>query len=421
MRLQYARIFGLLAVLGPGIPTATSAQGDPGGPASISLAEALERFHRTSPELVLARIRLRHALAESRQSRAVPNPVVSFTSEDLGEYSERYLNLTQRVDFLWTTGARGRRADARAIAAHARLQADSAQLALDLKRAYMHAWSAAARVESLRSTDDIVKELLAAANERFLAGDLAGYDVRRLSVERGQVSRRLAQAELDLTTSEVRLGALVTGDGFAPIGADARLGGAPHPGPGFDAVGQAMVRRAEIVAGGAAMDDRAASLGLARATRLSGTSLTGGLKRQSDGRNGAFFGVQIPIPLLDRRGGAVDAARAELDGATAEVELIRRAIGREALVALARLEAAQRMRAMMGEGGVDEGDQLLEIARLAYAEGELGIVEVLDAAETYLEARLMSTAVRLEDWLAFFELERAVGGLPEVMDTGEER
>ena len=398
-----------------------SAAQDPERVTSITLEEAIQRFHRNSPELLLARIRLRHDLAASRQGRATPNPTVSFTSEDLGEYSERYLNLTQRMDFLWTGGSRGRRAEAQEIGARARLRADSTRLGLEVRKAYVQAWGDAERVEALRDADAIVRDLLHAANARFAAGDLAGYDVRRLSVERVQVSHRLTQAELELRHSQLRLGALVAGKGIEPLGAKAELGNAPTVPFDFDAVGAAMVGRSEIVAGGATMDDRDATAALARASRLSGASLTGGLKTQSDGRSGLFLGVQLPLPLLDRRSAAVEAANANVDRAALQMELIRRTVSRQALLALTRLEAAQRMLGLIGEGGVGEGDRLLVIARISYDEGELGIVGVLDAAETYLEAQFMKTAIRAESWLAFFELDRAVGGLPAGIATGDER
>ena len=40
------------------------------------------------------------------------------------------------------------------------------------------------------------------------------------------------------------------------------------------------------------------------------------------------------------------------------------------------------------KAGVGEADQLLTIARIAYDEGEIGIVELVDAADAFLDARL---------------------------------
>ena len=60
-------------------------------------------------------------------------------------------------------------------------------------------------------------------------------------------------------------------------------------------------------------------------------------------------------------------------------------------------------------GGAEE---LLSIARLSYDEGEVGIVELLDATRAFVEARLLFRQVQADTWIAFFELEAAVGGFP---------
>ena len=94
-------------------------------PAELTLNQALERFHRHSPQLEMARARLDRELSSARQGTAVPNPLVSTTHEDLGSYSESYLLLNQQLSFLWDRGSRVERASARMREARARFAADS--------------------------------------------------------------------------------------------------------------------------------------------------------------------------------------------------------------------------------------------------------------------------------------------------------
>jgi outer membrane protein TolC len=137
---------------------------------SLSLQEALEGFTRNSPELGLARSRLRAALGNARQGRAIPNPTASITNEDLGQSSERYFNLSQRVDFFWEGGSRGRRAEARESEARAAFQVDSARMALDVKRAFVDAWQQARVLSALSEVDGVVAEVLDDARIRFVVG-----------------------------------------------------------------------------------------------------------------------------------------------------------------------------------------------------------------------------------------------------------
>jgi outer membrane protein TolC len=54
-------------------------------------------------------------------------------------------------------------------------------------------------------------------------------------------------------------------------------------------------------------------------------------------------------------------------------------------------------------------EELVQIAVVAYREGEVGILELLDAARTASRARIRSIDVRLDARLAQIALERAVG------------
>jgi cobalt-zinc-cadmium efflux system outer membrane protein len=58
-------------------------------------------------------------------------------------------------------------------------------------------------------------------------------------------------------------------------------------------------------------------------------------------------------------------------------------------------------------------DDLLDVALLSYAEGELSLLEVLDAARAYSEAGVTKTRLRAAHWIAYFDLERAVGGFAD--------
>ncbi len=400
-------------------------------PAPLSLQEALELFGQNSPELRIARSRLRSALGSALQGRAIPNPIASITNEDLGPYSERYFNLSQRVDFVWEGGSRSRRAEARASEARARFQVDSARLALDVKRAFVDAWQQGSIVSALNEVDGVVADVLDDAGARFAEGDLAGYDLRRLRVARASVGRRLVRADVALGEAERRLGSMVSGDatlsrvrpavslasgairGVASLLADLVTDRV--------AVDRALARRPELAAARAATDALAAEASLARTSRLSGTAVTGGFKQQSDGRSGLFLGVQLPIPVIDRRAGAVEAASAEVDRAESELDLQRIVVAREASLANARLAGAERQRALLGDSGIEQAAELLRIARIAYEEGEMGIVELVDAADAFLEARLLDTSVRADLMHATHELEHALGGFSPETDNGAER
>jgi cobalt-zinc-cadmium efflux system outer membrane protein len=262
-------------------------------------------------------------------------------------------------------------------------------------------------------------ELLASAEARFSEGDLAGYDLRRLRFETLQFGRRTALAELDLEEAERRLGSLlVDSDGSRRFSVEdlviTEIGGRLEG----DLLARALANRPEIRSAESFVDALEAAAGLARSSVLRGTSVTGGLKRQADGSEGVFLGLALPLPFADRRKGAVDAAQAEVLAAESEVDLLRRSIAQQVSLASARLQIAQRQQELLGPTGGEEAQELLAIARLSFAEGEMRAVDVLDATRAFVEAQLMESQVQGGLWKAYFELEQAVGGFSNETDNG---
>lgn len=361
------------------------------------------------------------ASGDAAQSGVLANPVLSVTNEALGGYSERYFNLSQPVDGLWRRGSTRARAEASSEAAHASFRADSAHAVLELRRLYVEAWYADRAVASLAEAADLVAQVVEDAQIRYAEGDVAGYDLRRLEVAAMALRRRSERAELERADTELRLGALVSSDGSPVRPVPEGPGSPPTPVSTQAAADRALRHRPALVAARAWYDAARASTSLARAGWLTGAAVTGGYKRQSDGRDGIFLGLQIPVPVFDRRGGAADAARAREAGAGAEVERLQLAVVREARIAARRFAAARNRRETIERDGLADAGDLIESARIAYAEAEVGVVEVVDAAEAFVEVRLLIADARREEWIAWYELERAMGGSHADGASGEGR
>jgi outer membrane protein, heavy metal efflux system len=119
------------------------------------------------------------------------------------------------------------------------------------------------------------------------------------------------------------------------------------------------------------------------------------------------FGLNVTIPLFDT--GARDAARWTAEGVRIAAE--RTAIEQQVRAEVVR--AAEAM-ALRQQAIADAGDdavaaELVTTAEVAYREGEIGIVVLLDAARTASRARLRDLERRLDVRLAEIALERAVG------------
>ena len=119
-----------------------------------------------------------------------------------------------------------------------------------------------------------------------------------------------------------------------------------------------------------------------------------------------MFGLSVSVPLFDT--GGREAARWAAEGARIDAERasIENRIRSEIAAAAAVLSMRQVALSEEQQGAADE---LMQIAEVAYREGEVGILELLDAVRAASRARVRAIDLRLDARLARIALERAVG------------
>lgn len=389
----------------------------------VSLEEALALFGDHGLPLRIARAERVAALGEARQSRAYPNPSARYAREDLdgatGDYWEQVIALEQRIEWPGRTSARFRAANRRREAARALFRADSARLAFEVRQAYAAAWREEEAVAALERAAAPIREAGAAAERRHQEGDISGYRLRRIRVERARLEQALMEARLEAAAARRRLAALVLpGEAEAQLGPAEPLAGRPPP-IALDAALAAASERADLVAAAREVAAAAAEASAASLAWIPDPALSVGYKEQADGFSGVTAGIALALPLFDRKGGAAAAAEARHDAALARLELRRREVRADVVSAHERYAAVSERLDAFGEELAAQSDELLESGRVAYDEGEMSLVELLDAAEAYRMSRILAVDLRAGTWIAYFDLLRAMGG--EVEEMGRSR
>ena len=389
-----------------------------GAPLTLEAAHAAAR--RLSADLAAAREAVQVARGRERQAAAVANQVVSYGTEQTsgGGQSNRQ-HITSFEQLLEIAGQRAARRDA----ARARREAEEARFALmegdvsfEVTRAFTTAL-ATARQSTL--ADQAAREFelaLRVSTERLAAGDISGYAHRRLRLEAARYAVIRAEAALKRAAARRALAALlgVAVDSLPPLPDSL----SPPP-PARDEALTALVARAaqshpevsiaELEFAAAIADAR-----LASRERVPMPSLSAGYKREESAGSASSFsgfvaGISIPLPLFDRRAGAIDAAGAESRRREAVTTSLRRRIGRDAADALDAYRVAQAQQARLaGELGA-EARAALTAAQVAYAEGEITLVEWLDAVRAYRETEASFASLGAEVLIRRAALERAVG------------
>jgi cobalt-zinc-cadmium efflux system outer membrane protein len=380
----------------------------------IALDEAVTLFARNSLELRIARTDAARDAARARQAAAYPNPVAGVTHERLSGdgpgYDETYVLLSQQLRWPWESVARGRVASVEREAGAHRVARDSLRLAFEMKRAFIEAASAENLRDGLEEATGLVRVALQDAAHRVTEGDLSGYALRRLRVERARYESELSDATLAMHAARRRLAAFLVPDGDAaiaptgfPSGNPPDLPAAPPPpGPEIPA----------LAAAAAALHAAQADEQAVRHSRIPAPAATAGYKSQRDGLAGVFLGVALPLPLFDRRGAAAAEAAAATASAEAHLALARRLVDNDLRLTVEAYQAARERFRLFTSELLTDLEGLLRIARMAYAEGEMSLVELLDAVDAFRTARVTAVNAHRDLWVTYFDVERAAGGAP---------
>ena len=368
--------------------------------------EIVEQIVRDGPRALAIRAEAEVTRREQLARVAYPNPAVLYSREGAG-----FTEFFQAEQLLPLFGARDALSQA-GVAATAAAEADR-DLRLWLLRSDAAAAAARvvagqARLEAARAQAREVERLIEVLRTREREGEGSRFDRLRAEQELRDASQIIASATVALAEARVTIA------GMLPPGAPlSSVVGAPIaqqlPVALETLLTRAKTTRAELRAL-QQLDQRATfEADAARRSRLPSPTLFGGVKRADDvfGREtGGVFGVSVTLPLFDS--GGREAARWDAEHARVEAERasIESRIRSEIAGASEVLAVRQAALSQDQQGAADE---LAQIAEVAYREGEVGILELLDAVRTVSRARIRSIDLRLDARLAQIALERAVG------------
>jgi cobalt-zinc-cadmium efflux system outer membrane protein len=337
---------------------------------------------------------------------AHPNPAVTYTREGAG-FTE-FLQVEQAVPAFGVRAALSRAGVAATAAAEAARDARLWTLRADAAAAVARLAAAQARLGAAEVHARDAERLIDILRAREREGEGSRFD--RLRAEQELRDTRVIATSAAVAAADARgsvtamLPPDVTVARIAPPAAPTQM-----PASTETLMTRAVSSRAELRAMQRSAERADLESDAARRARLPAATLSAGLKRADDDsgrRHGGVFGVSVSLPVFDAGGRQAARWAAERDRVVAERASIEHQIRSD----ITRAAEALALRQAAVSGDADAaGDVLTRIAEVAYREGEVGILELLDAFRTASRARLRSIDLRLDARLAQIALERAVG------------
>ncbi len=337
---------------------------------------------------------------------AYPNPSVTYSREGAG--FTQFLQAEQLLPLFGARAALSRAGVAASAAAEAERDLRLWLLRSDAATAVARMVAEQARLELAQSLVREVERLIEILRTREREGEGSRFDRLRAEEELRDASQLVASAAVALAETRATVSSMLPP--AAPLRAVVATSVPQQAAVSLETLlARATATRAELRALRQLEQRATFEAEAARRARLPSPNLFGGVKR-ADGvsgrETGGVFGVSVALPLFDSGGREVARWEAERARVVAERESIEYRIRSEITGASEVLAVRQAALSQEQPGAAGE---LVQIAEVGYREGELGILELLDAVRTASRARIRGIDLRLDARLAQIGLERAVG------------
>lgn len=381
----------------------------------LTLTATIRRVLETHPAAGAAGERVRASRGSRLTARSWTNPTITYQVEHEPSVAspttkERRVSAFAMLPLepIYQLGSRASRAGAEVRRAEADLRDTRRQLALAAASAFHRVASARVAVEATEDVQRWLDSLITYTRIRVREGVNAEADLIRLEVEQGRAGTELAMARIELVRARSELGVLVGMDSVT-IDATADSAGAIAVLPALPTlIALALKHRPDLASAQANLDAMRAGVGVERSAIVREVGAMAGVMEMS-GTRFLMAGVSLPFPLFDQNRGEIQRAAAERRLAGFEHSLVKRQITADVVSAYDAARSLSGQAALIGTALVQRAEEGRRIAEGAYREGATPLVQVLDAARAYADARMLYYRLVFARHQSLIELSAAVG------------
>lgn len=377
---------------------------------SITLADALARTLRGSPELAAYDYELRATEARILQAGLRPNPELSLDIENptgSGDFAnggqmENTLALSQLIELGGKRPARIAEAEAGRAVVQWEYQVKRVEVLKAATLAFIDVLAAQRRLELAEEVVRVSDEAVTLTNQRVEIGKVNAVEAIRAKVAVSSARIEVEQARRDIATARGNLaakwGARDATFGVVRGDLNQRTGT-----PGLATLRQRLLSNPDLARWTAEREKREATLAKELTLARPDVTLRAGPRMEGRAEDATFVaGFSIPLPFSNRNQGNIAEARANLG----KLEEEKRSAEARAFAALneafQQLTGAAREIEILGESVIPGAQEAEQQLISGYGAGRFTQFEVLDARRTLNAARVQQVRA-----LADFQKARA--------------
>jgi outer membrane protein, heavy metal efflux system len=379
-------------------------------PAPLTMKAALALTRAQNSELAAFRSEVGATDGAAEQARALPNPELSATWEEVGKPGRSTsLQISQLIE---TGGKRSARVRATGLGrdiATAEYDAKRIDVLTRVSQAFVEVLAAQRRKQISDQAVALAAQAADAVGKRVIAGKVSPVEETKAKLEAGTARIEAEQAARELASARKRLSAF-WGNAtprFTEASGNLELLVAM---PSLDTLEQRARSSPEQVRAIAEVARRGALLDGEKAKRYPDFRLGAGVKRTLDTReNLPLFTISMPLPIFDRNQGNVREAMKRVDKARDEQSSIDTRLQSELGQTFERLKAIEMELTTLREELLPGAKSAFDAATTGYQLGKFGFLDALDAQRTLFRTNQQYVKALAEYHHAIADLERLTG------------
>ncbi len=381
---------------------------------TLTLSDALARVFESNPDIKAAELEVRAVSAGITQAGMRPNPEISAEIQNLPALSlhdpfrstETEWRITQKLE---TGGKRALRVDAagreKDIAART-LERMRAEWTGITRKVFAEVVANQQRLENSRDLSRIAQRSHSIVTDRVAAGKASPVEQTRSLISLAAIQLEEEKQEKELAASKNRLAALWGGTSSDFEQAYARFEIPPSPIVSHECLEDGS----EMKLADAAIEYRRSRLALEKAQQWPDVSVSAGYRRSNlDSLNTWVAGISIPLPLFDKRSGAVAEAQIRLEKAALEKRAAERSLRSGLAQAQHNYDVAVRESSALANTALPAAAEVLAATEEGYRLGKFDYLNVLDAQRTYAELKRKYIDAVAAGMMTVAEMQRFTG------------
>ncbi|MBK8010722.1 MAG: TolC family protein [Deltaproteobacteria bacterium] len=394
------------------------------GRGPLSLVDAQRLALAQNPALAARSTAVQARVGEAKQARAIPNPELELTAEDLvvggaggggggggvdAQPVQLTAALTQPIELGGKRGARIAAAQHRRVEAELELERERLRVYRETSKAFIDLLAAQRRDANAGEMVVLAEETMRVLTAKAEAGRTPDLEIKRtrVALALARIERRKAAQARDAA----RL-ALATLIGQSEPQFERARGGFAIPDklPDLAELLPRVEHHPELRRCHTVIAKKRTELDAARADAIPDVSVGLGYRYLKDGARSALLAtLAIPVPLWDRNQGRVDAAGHEIAGAQHEAEAAELELTRELKQTVRDLHAAHFEVQSLSREVVAEARESYGTIVDGYRLGRFGYLDLLDAQRTLFAAVQQAVEARALFFKAAIDMEGLVG------------